>query len=99
MSQPSSYRQQPLPLEERPVQDTRGVLGSRLFAWIGDVVILFFLTWIVLVLLGILGIVGAALANFLLGLAGISLAGWVGYLVAGFVGACILIAIGRAVRG
>ncbi|MGO4843301.1 GlsB/YeaQ/YmgE family stress response membrane protein, partial [Rhizobiaceae sp. 2RAB30] len=42
---------------------------------------------------------GAALANFLLGLAGISLAGWVGYLVAGFVGACILIAIGRVVRG
>lgn len=45
-----------------------------------------------------LGIVGAILANFLLGLVGIVLSGWLGYLIAGFVGACILIAIGRAVR-
>lgn len=47
----------------------------------------------------ILGIVGAALANFLLGLFGISLGGWVGYLIAGFIGACILIFLWRAIRG
>ena len=47
----------------------------------------------------ILGIVGAAIANALLGLMGISLGGWLGYLVAGFIGAVILIAIGRMVRG
>ena len=46
----------------------------------------------------ILGIVGAIVANFLLGLVGISLGGWIGYLIAGFIGACILIAIGRAFR-
>jgi uncharacterized membrane protein YeaQ/YmgE (transglycosylase-associated protein family) len=47
----------------------------------------------------ILGIVGAIVANFLLALLGVSLGGWIGYLIAGFVGACILIAIGRALRG
>jgi uncharacterized membrane protein YeaQ/YmgE (transglycosylase-associated protein family) len=46
----------------------------------------------------VLGIVGAILANALLGVFGISLGGWIGYLVAGFVGACILIAIARAFR-
>ena len=46
----------------------------------------------------ILGIVGAAVASALLGLLGVSFGGWLGYLIAGFVGACILIAIGRMVR-
>ena len=46
----------------------------------------------------ILGIVGAALANFLLGILGVSLGGWSGYLTAGFIGACILIALARAIR-
>lgn len=45
----------------------------------------------------ILGIVGAALASFLFGFLGVSFGGWLGYLIAGFIGACILIAIGRAV--
>lgn len=47
----------------------------------------------------ILGIVGASVASFLFGLLGIQFGGWIGYLVAGFIGACILIAIARAVRG
>ncbi len=47
----------------------------------------------------ILGIVGAALANFLLSFFGVALGGWVGYLIAGFVGACILIFVWRAIRG
>jgi uncharacterized membrane protein YeaQ/YmgE (transglycosylase-associated protein family) len=46
----------------------------------------------------ILGIIGAAVASFLFGLLGVSFGGWFGYLVAGFVGACILIAGARAVR-
>ncbi|MBL8597169.1 MULTISPECIES: GlsB/YeaQ/YmgE family stress response membrane protein [unclassified Devosia] len=45
----------------------------------------------------ILGIVGAIVASLLLGVFGISFGGWIGYLIAGFVGACIIIAIGRAV--
>lgn len=47
----------------------------------------------------ILGIVGAIIANWILGILHIQpLAGWLGYLITGFVGACILIALGRVVR-
>jgi uncharacterized membrane protein YeaQ/YmgE (transglycosylase-associated protein family) len=42
----------------------------------------------------VLGIIGAAVASWLLSLLGISFAGWIGYLIVGFIGACILIAIG-----
>jgi uncharacterized membrane protein YeaQ/YmgE (transglycosylase-associated protein family) len=45
-----------------------------------------------------LGIVGAIVANAILGVVGINLGGWLGYLIAGFIGACILIAIGRMFR-
>ena len=45
-----------------------------------------------------LGIVGAIVANAILGVVGINLGGWLGYLIAGFIGACILIAIGRMLR-
>jgi uncharacterized membrane protein YeaQ/YmgE (transglycosylase-associated protein family) len=46
----------------------------------------------------ILGIVGAAVASFIFGLLGVSFNGWLGYLIAGLVGAIILIGIGRAIR-
>ncbi|MBX8802639.1 GlsB/YeaQ/YmgE family stress response membrane protein [Ochrobactrum sp. MR28] len=46
----------------------------------------------------ILGIIGASIASFLFGLIGVSFGGWLGYLVAGFVGACILIWGGRLIR-
>ncbi len=44
----------------------------------------------------LLGVVGAIIANVLLGLFGVSLTGWIGYLIAGFIGACVLIALARA---
>lgn len=47
----------------------------------------------------ILGIVGAAIASALLGVVGVSFGGWLGYLIAGFIGACILIWAARAIRG
>jgi uncharacterized membrane protein YeaQ/YmgE (transglycosylase-associated protein family) len=47
----------------------------------------------------ILGIVGAAIASAILSIFGIVLVGWIGYLIAGFIGACLLIWIVRAVRG
>jgi uncharacterized membrane protein YeaQ/YmgE (transglycosylase-associated protein family) len=47
----------------------------------------------------VLGIVGAAVASAIFHFFGISLGGWLGYLIAGFVGACLLIWIVRAVRG
>jgi len=48
----------------------------------------------------VLGIIGAGVASWLFGLFGITLGGgWIGYLIAGFIGACILIAIVRALTG
>ncbi|HEX7072462.1 MAG TPA: GlsB/YeaQ/YmgE family stress response membrane protein [Hyphomicrobiaceae bacterium] len=47
----------------------------------------------------LLGIVGAAIASAVLSWFGIVLGGRVGYLVAGFIGACILIWIGRLLKG
>jgi uncharacterized membrane protein YeaQ/YmgE (transglycosylase-associated protein family) len=48
----------------------------------------------------ILGIVGAAIASWLFGMVGISFGpGWLGYLIAGFIGACLLIWIVRAIQG
>ena len=47
----------------------------------------------------VLGIVGAAIASAILSFFGIILVGWIGYLIAGFIGACLLIWIVRMVRG
>ncbi|MCZ2328690.1 GlsB/YeaQ/YmgE family stress response membrane protein [Bartonella sp. F02] len=46
----------------------------------------------------VLGVLGAALASFFFGLLGINFAGWFDYLISGFIGACILIWIGRKIR-
>jgi uncharacterized membrane protein YeaQ/YmgE (transglycosylase-associated protein family) len=48
----------------------------------------------------VLGIVGAAVASAILSIAGINLfGGWLGYLIAGFIGACLLIWVWRAIAG
>jgi uncharacterized membrane protein YeaQ/YmgE (transglycosylase-associated protein family) len=46
----------------------------------------------------VLGIVGAVVASWLFSLLDISLGGWIGYLITGFIGACILIFAARAIR-
>ncbi|MGB3415512.1 MAG: GlsB/YeaQ/YmgE family stress response membrane protein [Mesorhizobium sp.] len=47
----------------------------------------------------LLGIVGAIVLNAILAALNISLGvGWIAYLVTGFIGACILIAVGRMIR-
>lgn len=46
----------------------------------------------------ILGMIGASLASMILSLVGVHFHGWLGHLIAGFLGASALIAIGRAVR-
>lgn len=45
-----------------------------------------------------LGIIGAVVLNFILAAFGMAFAGWLAYLVIGFIGACLLIAVGRAVK-
>jgi uncharacterized membrane protein YeaQ/YmgE (transglycosylase-associated protein family) len=47
----------------------------------------------------VLGIVGAAIASAILSVFGVIFIGWIGYLIAGFIGACLLIWIVRTVRG
>ena len=47
----------------------------------------------------VLGIAGAAIASAILSALGIVLGGWLGYLIAGFIGACLLIWIARLVLG
>jgi uncharacterized membrane protein YeaQ/YmgE (transglycosylase-associated protein family) len=46
-----------------------------------------------------IGIGGAALADWVLSLLGIALGGWLGYLIAGFIGASIIIFLWRVIRG
>jgi uncharacterized membrane protein YeaQ/YmgE (transglycosylase-associated protein family) len=46
----------------------------------------------------VLGMVGAAIASAILSFFGIVLGGWIGYLILGFIGACLLIWIVRMVR-
>ena len=46
----------------------------------------------------VLGMVGAAVASFLFGVFGIAFGGWLGYLIAGIVGACIVIGAVRAIQ-
>jgi len=47
----------------------------------------------------VLGIIGALVLNFILAAFGMAYTGWIAYLIIGFIGACLLIAAGRAVRG
>jgi uncharacterized membrane protein YeaQ/YmgE (transglycosylase-associated protein family) len=47
----------------------------------------------------VLGIVGAAITSAILSIFGIVLGGWIGYLILGFIGACLLIWIVRTFRG
>jgi uncharacterized membrane protein YeaQ/YmgE (transglycosylase-associated protein family) len=47
----------------------------------------------------VLGIVGAAIASAIFSFFGMVVGGWIGYQIAGFIGACLLIWIVRAVRG
>jgi uncharacterized membrane protein YeaQ/YmgE (transglycosylase-associated protein family) len=47
----------------------------------------------------VLGIVGAAIASWLFSLLGVAFGGWLGYLIAGFIGAIILIFVARLIRG
>ncbi|MCY1247312.1 hypothetical protein D9M72_606310 [compost metagenome] len=45
-----------------------------------------------------LGIIGAVVSNIILAAFGMAFSGWLAYLVFGFIGACLLIAAGRAVK-
>ena len=46
-----------------------------------------------------IGVIGAVIASALLDLFGATWAGWIGYLVGGFAGACVLISAARMIKG
>jgi uncharacterized membrane protein YeaQ/YmgE (transglycosylase-associated protein family) len=46
----------------------------------------------------VLGVVGASIGSAIFSFLGIALGGWLGYLIAGFIGASLLICIVRAMR-
>jgi uncharacterized RDD family membrane protein YckC len=43
-------------LDQRPVQDVSGVLGARVFAWIGDIVVVFVLSSLLVLAITVLGV-------------------------------------------
>jgi uncharacterized membrane protein YeaQ/YmgE (transglycosylase-associated protein family) len=47
----------------------------------------------------VVGIIGAAVASFILSVFGVHLGGWIGYLIAGFIGAVLLIWVYRTILG
>ena len=82
-------------MEEHQVGWIAAIIIGGIAGWLAEQ----FMKSMGLVMNIVLGIVGAAVASWLLGFLGINLGGWIGYLIAGFIGACILIAIARAFSG
>jgi uncharacterized membrane protein YeaQ/YmgE (transglycosylase-associated protein family) len=86
----------------------RRAMGDPAIGWIAAIVIGGIAGWLAeqfmksdmgLLMNIALGIVGAAIASAIFSFFGIALGGWLGYLIAGFIGACLLIWIVRALRG
>jgi uncharacterized membrane protein YeaQ/YmgE (transglycosylase-associated protein family) len=85
----------------------RQAMGDPAVGWIAAIIIGGIAGWLAeqfmksdmgLLMNIVLGIVGAAVASAIFSFFGIALGGWLGYLIAGFIGACILIWIVRALR-
>ena len=69
------YSQPPIvAVGERPLQDVSGVLGSRIFAWIGDIVVLFILGSAIYFALFLIGIVTFGAAWLLIPIASVATA-------------------------
>jgi uncharacterized membrane protein YeaQ/YmgE (transglycosylase-associated protein family) len=85
----------------------RQAMGDPAVGWIAAIIIGGIAGWLAeqfmksdmgLLMNIVLGIVGAAVASAIFSFFGIALGGWLGYLIAGFIGACLLIWIVRALR-
>ena len=83
-------------MEEHQIGWIAAIIIGGIAGWLGEQ---FMKSQMGLVMNIVLGIIGAAVASWLFGFLGITFAGWIGYLIAGFIGACILIAIARAFSG
>jgi len=84
------------PMEEHQVGWIAAVIIGGIAGWLAEQ---FMKSQMGLLMNIVLGIIGDAVASWLFGFLGITFGGWIGYLIAGFIGACILIAIARAFSG
>jgi uncharacterized membrane protein YeaQ/YmgE (transglycosylase-associated protein family) len=75
-------------MEEQQIGWIAAIIIGGIAGWLAEQ---FMKSQMGLVMNIVLGIIGAAVASWLFGLLGITFAGWIGYLIAGFIGACILI--------
>src|SRR5262249_4924550 len=83
-------------MEEQQIGWIAAIIIGGIAGWLAEQ---FMKSQMGLVMNIVLGIIGAAVASWLFGFLGISFGGWIGYLIAGFIGACILIAIARQFSG
>ena len=83
-------------------------MGDTQVGWIAAIIIGGLAGWLAeqfmksemgLVMNIVLGIIGAAVASAILNFFGINLGGWIGYLIAGFIGAVLLIWVYRMIQG
>src|SRR5262244_1761173 len=79
-------------MEEQQIGWIAAIIIGGIAGWLAEQ---FMKSQMGLVMNIVLGIIGAAVASWLFGFLGITFGGWIGYLIAGFIGACILIAIVR----
>ncbi|MBP7721184.1 MAG: GlsB/YeaQ/YmgE family stress response membrane protein [Alphaproteobacteria bacterium] len=79
-------------------------MEEQQIGWLGAIIIGAFAGWLAEKIMKsdhglltniILGVVGAGIANTIFIWMDITVAGWLGYLIAGFIGACLLIAASR----
>src|SRR5262249_27808952 len=77
-------------MEEQQIGWIAAIIIGAIAGWLAEQ---FMKSQMGLVMNIVLGIIGAAVASWLFGFLGITFGGWLGYLIAGFIGACILIAI------
>src|SRR6188768_144637 len=91
-----------------PVTGRRAMDDPRAIGWIAAIIIGGIAGWLAeqfmksdmgLLMNIVLGIVGAAVASAIFSFFGIALGGWIGYLIAGFIGACLLNLNGPINRG
>jgi len=80
-------------MEEQQIGWIAAIIIGGIAGWLAEQ---FMKSQMGLVMNIVLGIIGAAIASWLFGFLGISFGG---YLIAGFIGACILITIVRAFSG
>src|SRR2546428_13117534 len=83
-------------MEEQQIGWIAAIIIGGIAGWLAEQ---FMKSQMGLVMNIVLGIIGAAVASWLFDFLGITFGGWIGYLIAGFIGACILIPIVRTLRG